>query len=387
MTSEERGSDSEDSWEQPFGERSEADPDEFEALQEETGEIEYDRLLEDPEYIDFLEAFGELSMPEDSAEVSMEELLEESRADDEKSGTTPAPDGGDGDASDPNVDVDWESAVSSGEADTISAPADEATDSSTDDVIGLELPNDDSAHETNAEDADESGSAAPVSRGAEVDVDEEGSAPNATESAGIPLQGLSSTAEGGSTSTETSDGDVSGDGTNAEAVEQLIEVVADDAVSDGQRAKLRDALGLEHPRRTQVQLNHLKSRFVDLEAYIRAMEDMLDADADPLGDIEALQAEVSSIRSDVEQTARRIEDIGDELEAMDEEHAVAVEEVEGSLAELRSSIEQDVTVIARELRDLHDWRRRVAEAAVAGTPSEERDELTRESSRPSEFSK
>jgi archaellum component FlaC len=253
----------------PVTGRSDAD-EAFARIQAETAEVDYEGLLNDPEYVEFLEAFGEFEMPSDG-DMEISELVEA----DEDGGAAD-----DGDEGTQAVAVVDDRPASSDRNDT---PALVAT--------------------TSADDA---------------------------------------ATDGGSA-----------------VVDEFIAAVADGDVSEGQRAELREALGLGPPRRVEVQLNHLKSRFLDLEAYIRAMEDLLDAGADPIGDIESLEEDVDSIRGRLELITDDIEALETELAEQRAEQSADVEALADDVAQLRTSVSRDVSVLARELRSLKDWRERL----------------------------
>jgi len=105
------------------------------------------------------------------------------------------------------------------------------------------------------------------------------------------------------------DGDAEERETQAEStpVDELIDALENGAATDGKRAELRKALGIQDRRRMEVQFTHLKSRFLDLEAYIQAMEDLFDTDTDLLDEVEALNEEVAEVHDEIETQVERID--------------------------------------------------------------------------------
>lgn len=223
---------------------------EFTDVQAEVDEVEFEELLEDPAYIDFLESIGQLTMPDD--DVTLDELVEV-------------------------------------------------------------LPND--------------------------AVVPDGVADASTNSAGTP---------------------------RSKAVDAIVDALESDEVSQAQRAALRKALGLESRKRTEVQLNHLKSRFLDLEAYIEAMEDFFDRNQTPLDELEDHRSAIESLEDELETLNDRLEDVEGTLERVAADRETDTErlaELERTLEQTRGTLQRNFAVIETELQAAKRWRTRVGEAA------------------------
>ncbi|WP_460921693.1 hypothetical protein [Salinarchaeum chitinilyticum] len=297
-------------------EQSGPDDGEFTNLKAETKQLDYEGLLDDPEYVDFLEAFGELEMPSDGG-VDISELLE---SDEDE------------------------------EAEAVDEPDD---DTSAKLSLG-EIPEE-------------------VANGGRSDADVAES--NADETADVAVEGTGDTRDGDVTGEPTSDRSEDGDAvasddaesdevpeTRSPPVDDFIESVSAEDVTDEQRAEIRKALGVGPPKRVEVQLNHLKSRFLDLEAYIQAMEDILDAEADPLGDIESLEEDVASLQRELDAVTDQLDSLESSVESLEAAQTDDVERMEASIEELRSSVQHDVSALAQNLRSLLTWRERLGEA-------------------------
>ncbi|WP_248516858.1 hypothetical protein [Salinarchaeum laminariae] len=304
------------------------DDSEFTTLKAETKELDYEGLLDDPEYVDFLEAFGELEMPSDGG-VDITELLEidehgvEDGADDEEAG----------------------------------AAIDEAVDASAELSLG-EIP--DEVANGGRSDSGESGSN--VDETVDAAGEKAGDAPDDDATGETPAGDTSEEATAVATDDLEHDDTDDGDEAHSPPVDDFIAAVSAEDVTDEKRAEIRRALGVGPPKRVEVQLNHLKSRFLDLEAYIQAMEDILDAEADPLGDIETLEEDVESLRQELNTVTEQLDSLESSVESIEAAQTEDVERVEASIQELRSSVEHDVSALAQNLRSLLTWRERLGKA-------------------------
>lgn len=184
-----------------------------------------------------------------------------------------------------------------------------------------------------------------------------------------PAANASADAVDGSPADAVDESAASTDGSHSELVDDLIQALESDAVSDQQRAALRAALGLEDRKRLEVQLNHLKSRFLDLEAYIQAMEDLLEADTDLLAALETLRADLEALESEVETLHDRLDAADDERAALADQQADHDDDLAAladSLEETRDALRRNLSVIETELKQGRRWRQRV-QAAMADT--------------------
>lgn len=239
---------------------------EFSDVQAEVDEVEFEELLEDPAYIDFLESIGQLTMPED--DVTLDELVEI-------------------------------------------------------------LPND---------------AVAP-----------DGAGDATTESAGTP---------------------------RSKAVDAIVDALESDEVSQGQRAALRQALGLESQKRTEVQLNHLKSRFLDLEAYIEAMEDFFDRNQTPLDELEEHRSAIESLEAELETLNDRLEGVEGTLERLadtQEADGDRIDDLERTIERTHETLERNFAVIERELQAGSRWRTQVSNAVQVGERDHDEPDLVDES--------
>lgn len=141
----------------------------------------------------------------------------------------------------------------------------------------------------------------------------------------------------------------------SDAAASLISALENEGVTDAQRERLRDALGIQDRRRMEVQLNHLKSRFLDLEAYIRAMEDLFDTGTDPLEEIETFRRELDELRTKL-----------DELEDERVSNETELRELKRSLERTQSTADRHIQSIESELERARTWRERVEAAFRPG---------------------
>ncbi len=148
-------------------------------------------------------------------------------------------------------------------------------------------------------------------------------------------------------------------------VDMLITALEDEDVSDSKRAKLRNALGIRDNRQVEVQLNYLKSRFLDLEAYIEAMEDLFGADTDLLEEVDELHGELGRLRDSITEQNERIERLEADVETLKDDGSRREAElatIEGRLEETNEMIEQNLSAIETELNTARQWRENVASA-------------------------
>jgi len=151
----------------------------------------------------------------------------------------------------------------------------------------------------------------------------------------------------------------------SDAIDELIETLTSEGVSEDQQAQLREILGIKNRRRMEVQLNHLKSRFLDLEAYIQAMEDLFDADTDLLSEIDEIENELSEVRDQMKTQADRLDGIEQELETLATDQKLHEDEltsVEESLNQTKAVLRQNFSTIESELKTAKRWRAQVREA-------------------------
>jgi len=163
------------------------------------------------------------------------------------------------------------------------------------------------------------------------------------------------------------DGDAEERETQAEStpVDELIDALENGAATDGKRAELRKALGIQDRRRMEVQFTHLKSRFLDLEAYIQAMEDLFDTDTDLLDEVEALNEEVAEVHDEIETQVERIDRLEAEIEAVKQDgqrRDTDLDALEGAVDETKTTLRRNLTAIEGELKNARQWREDVAEA-------------------------
>lgn len=148
-------------------------------------------------------------------------------------------------------------------------------------------------------------------------------------------------------------------------VDELIEALENGAATDGKRSELREALGIQDRRRMEVQFTHLKSRFLDLEAYIQAMEDLFDTDTDLLGEVEALNEELAAVHDEIETQVERIDRLEAEIEAIKQDgqrRDADLDTLEGAVDETKTTLRRNLTAIEGELKNARQWREDVAEA-------------------------
>lgn len=153
----------------------------------------------------------------------------------------------------------------------------------------------------------------------------------------------------------------------SEVVDKLLAEFERGAVTPTQRAALRTALGLEERKRLEVQLNHLKSRFIDLEAYIQAMEEFLDEEDDPLEAIDALQSDLATVTAVVDAQIDRLEAVERAVTVLAQQQKTRQKDLaalEASVEQTRRTLKRNFAVIETELKRNREWRERVTPAAT-----------------------
>ncbi|MFC7114706.1 hypothetical protein ACFQH2_06675 [Natronoarchaeum sp. GCM10025703] len=157
-------------------------------------------------------------------------------------------------------------------------------------------------------------------------------------------------------------------------VDELIDALENGAVTDGKRSELREALGIQDRRRMEVQFTHLKSRFLDLEAYIQAMEDLFDTDTDLLDEVEALNEELAAVHDEIETQVERIDRLETDIEAVKQDgqrRDADLDTLEGAVDETRETLRRNLTAIEGELKNARQWREDVAKAFQTVDPDSE----------------
>ncbi|MFB6104000.1 MAG: hypothetical protein ABEJ57_02790 [Halobacteriaceae archaeon] len=169
-------------------------------------------------------------------------------------------------------------------------------------------------------------------------------------------------ADGGATNDHDRhpDSDTTGD---IDVVDELVDRLRNDDLSDDQRAVLRRELG-GLPRSHEVKFQHLQARVADFAAYSDAIEEFIDTNgtardvleelddiedrfADQIEDLEADLETAAQARTDLE---TRIDGLADDLEALDglrEDLAT----LENRLDELAETHEADVADLATARED------------------------------------
>lgn len=145
-------------------------------------------------------------------------------------------------------------------------------------------------------------------------------------------------------------------------VDELIAELEGGAVSERQRAALLDGLGVGKTEPIEIQLDHLKARFVDLEAYLEVMEDTFGRDPGVLESIEALEDELATLRSEVEAATGRLETVERAVAALAKSNRnrhTEVAALDRSVTETNAALERNFTIIERELERNRAWRSRV----------------------------
>lgn len=147
-------------------------------------------------------------------------------------------------------------------------------------------------------------------------------------------------------------------------VDDLIEELRGDGVTESQRSELREALGLADLKQIEIQLTHLKSRFFDLEAYVQAIESRFEPDR--VDDLEAIRADLEALREEVDSHADHLESIHRGLVTLDRRQqrlGEDVESVEESVDGTRDALRRNLSIIERELERHREWRTRRRSAA------------------------
>ncbi len=168
---------------------------------------------------------------------------------------------------------------------------------------------------------------------------------------------------------EVTDGDE--DQESSLQVDELITALEHERVSDSKRARLRNALGIRDNRQVEVQLNYLKSRFLDLEAYLQAMEDLFDTDTDLLAEIDELHTELARLRDNITEQNERIEQLEADVETLKDDggrREAELATIERRLDETNEMIEHNLSAIERELNTARQWRENVASAFRTAQP-------------------
>ncbi|MCL9815174.1 hypothetical protein [Natranaeroarchaeum aerophilus] len=174
---------------------------------------------------------------------------------------------------------------------------------------------------------------------------------------------------------EPTEGEEDSDGVEGQGVpinvDTLITALEDEDVTDSKRAKLRNALGIRDNRQVEVQLNYLKSRFLDLEAYLQAMEDLFDTDTDLLEEVDELHAELARLRNDMAAQRDRLDQLEADIETLRNDsgrHEGELATIERRLDETNEMIEQNLSAIEAELNTARQWRENVESAFQTAQP-------------------
>lgn len=154
--------------------------------------------------------------------------------------------------------------------------------------------------------------------------------------------------------------------------DEFIAAISSEGVSSEQRTAIREALGLENRKRAEVQLKYLKSRFLELEAYIAAMEELFDSDVDPIAELESLRSDVSQLRDEIETTDRHQNSLERQMASIERTQTGRFERIEAELEGLRTTVERDVVAVQSDLRQISDWKQRLAEAVQENSESPRR---------------
>lgn len=157
-------------------------------------------------------------------------------------------------------------------------------------------------------------------------------------------------------------------------VDMLITALEDEDVSDSKRAKLRNALGIRDNRQVEVQLNYLKSRFLDLEAYIEAMEDLFGADTDLLEEMDELHTELVGVHDELATQTDRIDQLEADIEALKDDGGrrdAELASIERRLDETSEMIEHNLSAIESELNTARKWRENLESAFQTAHPDAE----------------
>lgn len=146
------------------------------------------------------------------------------------------------------------------------------------------------------------------------------------------------------TSGSQGDAEWPADGGRDELVDRFVDELADDSLSDDQRRRLREALGVDSITSMDARIDHCQKRLSDLDAYVDALEAFLDEEGNGQELIEGFRTDVAAVESglaaleaDVDETADEQQDLRDRIDGVEDE-----------VAELRA-VRDDVAALQREL--------------------------------------
>jgi DNA repair exonuclease SbcCD ATPase subunit len=114
--------------------------------------------------------------------------------------------------------------------------------------------------------------------------------------------------------------------TGDDVVTAFVERLRRDEVTPGQRATIREELGIETPESVQVRLEHVQSEVADLSAYADALSAFLDEEGRP-------SARLDEIESELDRTNDRLDDIERRLDEAQRERSVLASRLDELRAE------------------------------------------------------
>jgi len=96
--------------------------------------------------------------------------------------------------------------------------------------------------------------------------------------------------------------------TGDDVVTAFVERLRRDEVTAGQRATIREELGIETPESVEVRLDHVQSQVVELSAYTDALSEFLDDEGRPSAHLDEIRADLDSTNARLDEIERRLSD-------------------------------------------------------------------------------
>ena len=159
------------------------------------------------------------------------------------------------------------------------------------------------------------------------------------------------------------------DGSEPTVLPALLRELEEHDLSEAEREALADALGLDAPRHTTVQLDHLQSEVAKLSAYTDAMEEFIDERGTASEAIDEVEADLGNVHDRLDgleravaETDRRQDAVEERVESLDDEVNDRIDAVADDLDDRIASVGTDVEALETDLRGgLADLRDRTAD--------------------------
>jgi|GEM_PF-2867127 len=143
-----------------------------------------------------------------------------------------------------------------------------------------------------------------------------------------------------------------------ELVQRFVDELASDSLSESQRRRLQEALGVDTVSSMDARIEHCQKQLSDLSAYVDALETFLDEEGSGQelihefrDDVAAVESQVAALETELDETADGQQDLRERVDEIEDEMA-SLRAVREDVTRLESRFDEETTELRGDIEDL-----------------------------------